>query len=57
MWVLGTNPVVMYVAITVGLERMRRVVLPFSHGVRDQSTFNYNKSIVDSEETLLLSGT
>ena len=35
---------------------MRRVVLPFSHGVTDESTFMYTKSIVDSEETLLFSG-
>ena len=35
---------------------MRRVVLPFSHGVTDESTFNYTKSIIDSEETLLFSG-
>ena len=25
---------------------MRRVVLPFSHGVTDESTFNYTKSIL-----------
>ena len=35
---------------------MTRVVLPFSHGVTDESTFNYTKSIIDSEETLLFSG-
>ena len=35
---------------------MRRVVLPFSHSVTDESTFNYTKSIIDSEETLLFSG-
>jgi len=32
--------------------RMRRVVLPFCHGIKDESTFNYTKSIIDSEETL-----
>lgn len=35
---------------------MQRVVLPFRHGERDESTFNYAKSIIDSEQTLLISG-
>ena len=36
--------------------RMNRVVLPFSHGVRDELTFNYTKSVIGGEETLLFTG-
>ena len=35
---------------------MSRVVLPFSHGVRDELTFNYTKSVIGGEETLLFTG-
>ena len=35
---------------------MSRVVLPFSHGVGDESTFNYTKSVISGEETLLFTG-
>ena len=35
---------------------MSRVVLPFSHGVRDELNFNYTKSVIGSEETLLFTG-
>ena len=35
---------------------MRRVVMPFSHGVVDESSFFYTKSNVDSKEMFLTSG-
>ena len=35
---------------------MSRVVVPFSHGVRDELTFNYTKSVIGGEETLLFTG-
>ncbi|XP_065899429.1 DDB1- and CUL4-associated factor 4-like [Dysidea avara] len=35
--------------------RMRRVVMPFSHGVVDESSFFYTKSCVDSKEMFLTS--
>ena len=35
---------------------MMRVVLTFSHGVTDKSTFNHAKSIISNKETLLFSG-
>ena len=36
--------------------RMRRVVMPFSHGVADESTFFYTRSSIDSKEMFLTSG-
>ena len=35
---------------------MNRVVLPFSHGVRDELTINYTKCVIGGEETLLFTG-
>jgi len=35
---------------------MRRVVMPFSHGVADESTFFYTRSSIDSKEMFLTSG-
>jgi len=35
---------------------MRKVVVPFSHGVVNESSFFYTKSIIDSKEMFLTSG-